>query len=418
MLVPLVPHNLGLRPLLIVLTVLGLSLCYGPVSASEWQELEQGHKRISTEEEKPTDPETSIVLPDGHYAPGEGTIESAFGVDFGVPIPANQIARALGWLAPPRLPEKPKYAGLILPMTVEAMALAPPLQPSQLVQQKTRYTVWVDFDRHPIAVETSTFGNAASIIEIIARKYGDPDEAEGDHLIYRRGTQALHIYQQPNNQAFLRYEDLETFEAYMYERNLSLKRKFREDRTDRLSPIEKEIVDLARQLETFRRDHGAAFGLPFGKRVGFRAAPDEFVAFDAPKPLSNFDYGRYRVMVSPDLMPIAVRWEVEGDEALLSRTKQVLEFAMELAFAGFLKQTPKHTVLTFKQQAYSLLIRQGKFQFTVHDRQENADRNAREKLARLAAANAVEERQRLAELKRQQEAIAARQKQIEEEKAF
>jgi hypothetical protein len=123
-------------------------------------------------------------------------------------------------------------------------------------------------------------------------------------------------------------------------------------------------------------------------------------------------------MVSPDLMPIALRYELSGNEAQLTKTKQELELAMELAFAGFLKQTPTHTVLTFKQQAYSLLIRNGKFQFTVHDRQENADRNKRHKLEQIAEAEAEKERQRLAELQRQREIIAARLKQIEEEKAF
>jgi hypothetical protein len=91
---------------------------------------------------------------------------------------------------------------------------------------------------------------------------------------------------------------------------------------------------------------------------------------------------------------------------------------MELAFAGFLKQTPRHTVLSFKQHAYSLLIRDGKFNFTVHDRVENTARNNRVKQARIAAAEAKKELERLAELERQRQAIAARQKQIAEEKAF
>jgi len=180
--------------------------------------------------------------------------------------------------------------------------------------------------------------------------------------------------------------------------------------------------------------------LPFGKRIGFRATPEEFVAFDDAIPLTGFNSGKYRIMVSPDLMPIALRYEFSGDDAKLEEIKQELEFAMELAFAGFIKQTPKHTVLTFKHQAYSLLIRNGKFQFTVHDREENAALNKRNKLARIAAAEAEKariiaaeeaekariiaaaeaekERKRLEELERQRAAIAARQKQIEEEKAF
>lgn len=387
-------------------------------SASEWQELEHGNTRIIKEETEPAPPAENVPLPKGHYAPGEGIIDSAFGIAFNLPIPESQIDQNLGWHKPPRLPAKPKYSGLVKPLTIQSLALRPPVQPSVLLQQQTRYTAWVDFEQRPIAIETSTFQNAKAVIEIIVRKYGEPDEKDDEHLIYRREQRTLQIFLQPKNHAFLRYEDQDTLNAYMYERNLSLKRKFTEGRTEHLSPIEKEIFALARQLETFRRDYGAAFGLPFGKRIGFRAAPDEFVPFNAPKPLAVFDYGEYQIMVSPDLMPIAVRFEVSGDEALLAKTKQELEFALELAFAGFLKQTPNHTVLSFKQQAYSLLIRQGKFQFTVHDRQENSDRNEREKMARIAVVESEKERQRLAELKRQQEAIAARLKQIEEEKAF
>ena len=123
-------------------------------------------------------------------------------------------------------------------------------------------------------------------------------------------------------------------------------------------------------------------------------------------------------MVSPDLMPIAVRYELPGSGQNLTSVKDKLELAMELAFAGFLKQTKNHSVVSFKQHAYSLLIRNGKFNFTVHDRSENKARTERVKAAKLAAAEAKKEQERLAELERQRQEIAARQKQIEEEKAF
>jgi hypothetical protein len=407
-----------IRSLIILGTSLFLAFSQDAAIAAEWQELDNGSTRIKSEAPEKLDSEPTVQIPEGHYDPGQGTIDSAFGIEFGAVIPEAQIERSDGWHEPARLPAKPKYVGLVTPFKMESLELRPPVQPPQLAQQNTRYTAWVDFDNKPIAIETNTFNNAKEVIEIIARKYGEPDEVDGGHLIYRRESRALHIYQLANDKAFLRYEDQKTLEPYMYERNLSLMRKYREGQTERLTPIEKEVIQLANQLETFRQDHGEAFGLPFGKRIGFRATPDEFVPFDAPRPLSTFEHGDYSIMVSPDLMPIAVRYQVTGDEAFLALTKKELELAMELAFAGFLKQTPHHTVLTFKQQAYTLLIRKGKFQFTVHERKENADKNEREKLARLAIAEAKRERERLAELKRQQDAIAARQKQIEEEKAF
>ena len=92
------------------------------------------------------------------------------------------------------------------------------------------------------------------------------------------------------------------------------------------------LVELAKQLETFRQGEGQAFGMTFGRRVGFRAEPDEFVSFTAPEPM-GFKTGDYKIMVSPDLMPIAVRYELLGKPEKLSQTKDKLELAMELAFA-------------------------------------------------------------------------------------
>ena len=409
------PSRLGQATLVLCLVLALLPLI---ARSAEWQELKHGDTRISSDEPEVELEKDQLELPEGHYAPGEGTIDSAFGIILGTPIPSAHVAREGGWREPPRMPDKPSFMGLVKPLTVQSLILSPPETAPALERQGVTYTAWVDFEQRPIAIETSPFTGATEILEVIQRKYGEPEEVESSHLVYRRDQQSLHIYKLGKDKAFLRYQDLSILVPYMEKRNLSLKRKFRNDDPSDLSPKELEIFTLAKQLETFRRDHGEAFGLPFGKRVGFRATPDEFVPFESAVPLSAFNEGDYRIMVSPDLMPIALRYELSGSEAKLASTKQELELAMELAFAGFLKQTPHHTVLSFKQQAYSLLIRNGKFQFTVHDREENADRNEREKLARRQAAEAEKERQRLAELERQREIIAARQKQIEEEKAF
>ena len=280
------------------------------------------------------------------------------------------------------------------------------------------YQVLVDFDGLPMSICTDAFSNAGPILAIITRKYGEPDEVDGKRSTYIRGEHRLHIYSKHESSAQLVYEDVKTFRDYLAERNLSLKRKFRNRELDRLAPNEQEIVDLAGQLATFRQGEGEAFGLLFGRRVGFRAEPDEFVPFDAPALLEPFKSGEYKIMVSPDLMPIAVRYQLTAELSKLSATKDKLELAMELAFAGFLKQTPRHTVLSFNQHAYSLLIRNGQFNFTVHDRAENSARNDRVKQAKIAAAEAKKEQERLAELERQRQEIAARQKQIAEEKAF
>lgn len=397
--------------------LLGLLLPQSAQSA-EWQELKEGKTRIAAPKAKTKEiKEVEVTLPDGHYEPGQGTIDSAFGFVFGKPISEQQIDRDLGWQQPQDLPQKLRYLGIVKPFTVQQVTLIPPVQPPQLKRQAVTYRAFLNFDQQPIVIETSSFDEAPDVLKVIQRKYGAPDEIDGQHLVYRRGDRQLHVFQKGNS-AFLRYEDLALYNAYMNERNRSLKRKFREDRIERLSPEEKRVVTLAYQLEAFRLDNGTAFGLPFGKRVSFRAEPDKFVRFDAPKPLEKFVPGQYKIMVSPDLMPIAVRYELTGEDALLAHTKEQIEHAMELAFAGFQKQTPHHTVVSLNHHAYSLLVRSGKFQFTIHDRQQNRARVDREKQMKVDQREAEKERERIAELARQRQLIAARLKQIEEEKAF
>lgn len=391
-----------------------------PLSAqsAEWQELRDGKTRIVTPKAKAAEiKEVEAALPDGHYEAGQGSIDRAFGFVFGEPLSDLQIDRDLGWQQPQDLPQKLSYLGIVKPFTVQQVALIPPIQPPQLKRQAVSYRAFLNFDQQPLVIETSSFDDAEDVLKVIQRKYGVPDEVDGQHLVYRRGDRELHVFQKGNS-AFLRYQDLALYTAYMNERNRSLNRKFREDRITRLSPEEKTVVTLAHQLESFRLDQGTAFGLPFGKRVSFRAEPDKFVLFDAPKPLEKFTVGQYKIMVSPDLMPIAVRYELTGEDALLAHTKEQVEHAMELAFSGFQKQTPHHTVVSFNHHAYSLLVRNGKFQFTIHDRQQNRARVDREKQMKVDALGAERERERIAELERQRQLIAARLKQIEEEKAF
>lgn len=390
------------------------------LAASEWQTLKDGSHRIEADRQEAPKEEkiTEIALPEGHYDPGQGTIEGAFGIMFGAPIDSIHVTNSLGWNSPAALPNDLEYTGLLKPLTIQQVLVQPPIEPSLLADQKTTYKAFVDFEGRPLSIRTSAFSEAEAIIEIISRKYGAPDEVDGKRSTYIRGDHKLHIYSKHASSAQLVYEDLAAFKNYLAERNLSLKRKYRNRQQDRLSPREQEIIDLALKLEQFRQGPGEAFGLTFGSRVGFKAIPDEFVPFDAPKPLSALRHGNYQIMVSPDLMPIAVRYELMGKPETLNYTKEKVELAMELAFAGFLKQTPNHTVLSFKQHAYSLLIRNGSFKFTVHDRKENTARNNRVKEAKVAAAEAKKEQQRLAELERQRQEIARRQKQIAEEKAF
>ena len=397
--------------------VLALSL---PLSAqnAEWQELREGKTRIAAPKAQAAEiKEVEVALPDGHYELGLGAIDSAFGFVFGEPISEQQIDRDLGWKQPQDLPKNLSYLGIVKPFTVQRVILNPPLQPPQLKRQGVSYRAFVNFDQQPMVIETSSFDDAQDVLEVIQRKYGLPDEVDGQHSVYRRGDRQLHVFQKGNS-AFLRYEDLALYKAYMKERNRSLNRKFREDRIKRLSPEEKRVVTLADQLRAFRLDQGTAFGLAFGKRVSFRAEPDEFVLFDAPKPLEKFVVGQYKIMVSPDLMPIAVRYELTGEDALLAHTKDQIELAMELAFSGFQKQTLRHTVVSFNHHAYSLIVRGGKLQFTIHDRQQNRARVDREKQIKGDALEAKRERERIAELERQRQLIAARLKQIAEEQAF
>jgi hypothetical protein len=409
-----VPH------LIYLLLISWLLLASTTARAAEWQTLKEGSHRIEAKQEQAPEPEkpTSVPLPDDHYEPGQGEIDGAFGLLFGQPLKEAQIIRPLGWITPASLPDGLEYRGLVKPLTIEQVLVEPPLQPALLQQQSVSYRALVDFDRLPLLIATSAFSNPAPIIEIIQRKYGEPDEVDGHRSTYIRGDHKLHILSKHADSASLVYEDLTSFRAYMTERNRSLKRKFRNREFGRLSPDEQDVVELAKQLETFREGDGQAFGLAFGRRVGFRAAPDEFVEFAAPQPMNALPGGDYTIMVSPDLMPIAIRFQKTGSEELLTETKQRIELAMELAFAGFLKQTPHHTVLSFNQHAYSLLIRNGVFNFTIHDRAENNARNDRVKAAKVAAAEARKEQERLAELERQRQEIAARQKEIAEEKAF
>lgn len=390
------------------------------VVAAEWQTLRDGSHRIEAEKDsKEQAPKpTTVPLPENHYEPGQGDIDGAFGFLFGETIEAPHIIKSLGWQTPERLPTDLKYRGLVQPLTVEKLQLNPPLAPPPLAEQKVDFWAFVDFEQKPMAIGTSAFGKAEEIIEIIKRKYGEPDETEAGRSTYIRGDYRLHIYSKHPSSASLVYEDVERYRVYLVERNKSLKRKFRKREFSRLSPTEEIVVDIAKQLVTFRQGEGKAFGLEFGKRVGFKAAPDDFVDFPSPEPLMSLGGGEYKVMVSPDLMPIAIRYQKKGAEEDLNTTKQLVELAMELAFAGFLKQTPNHTVLSFNEHAYSLLIRNGQLNFTIHDRDENSARNDRVKQAKVAAAEARKEKERLAELERQRQAIAARQKQINEEKAF
>lgn len=401
-----------------LISVLFLLLAGELAAQQEWQELKESDHRIKPQSPKDQNTDIQTALPEGHYEVGQGQIDGAFGLVFGEPIKGIHIAQDLGWRKPKYLPAEPSYEGKLKPFTVQTLKLSPPLQPGVLEQQQTQYMAVVDFNNHPITIETSVFNKAGDVINVIQRKYGEPDTQSTQQMSYQRGDLSLHIDLLDQDRARLRYQSLNTYQAYMKERNRALRTKFHRKTDAGLSPDELSIIHLARQIETYREDRGMAFGLPFGKRIGFRAKPDQYVPFEAPQPLSTFTDGNYHIMVSPDLIPIALRYELTGTDAELAKRKGDIEAALELAFAGFIKQTPNHSVLSFGPNAYSLIVRNGSFKFTIHDRAENKKRNSREKLAQVAKAEAERERLRQLEIARQKQAIAERQKQIKEEVAF
>ena len=385
-----------------------------PGYGSEWQTLREGTHRITAPESSEPEPEkmTEVPLPEGHYDPGQGDIDGAFGVSFGAPIDKSWVSKRQGWTTPPSLPADLAYRGLVQPL-IENVLIAPPVEPPQLAAEEVHYSVYLDFDGLPMSISTSAFKDAEPIIEIIARKYGEPDELmASDPPISGEITGYTSI--QNTSLALSWSTRMSRLTGAILRNATEPETEIQESRTRSSRAKRKRGCRLQpNSPRSVRR--GRRFGLEFGRRVGFRAEPDEFVPFDAPTPLTSFDSGQYKIMVIRILcrLPCAI---TTGQSKKLAATKRLSwQWIWPLpAFSNRRLAIRCHSLTNTP----TLCIRNGQFNFTVHDRAENSAHNDRVKEAKIAAAEAKKERKRLAELERQRQEIAARQKQIAEEKAF
>ena len=103
-----------LIPYFMALLFLTMGMTYH-AGAAEWQTLKDGSHRIDAPESDEPEPEkiTELPLPEGHYEPGQGTIDGAFGILFGQPIENTWTQKSLGWTTPPSLPEGLEYRGIV-----------------------------------------------------------------------------------------------------------------------------------------------------------------------------------------------------------------------------------------------------------------------------------------------------------------
>lgn len=385
--------------------------------AQEWEKIPTTELRLKKETATNPIVEPAQSVPKtadpNFYEQGEGNISGAFGILFRAPLAPRFVKNRPGWLMPPKLPSQLSYFGIIKPFTMEAFILAPPIVPGVLKTKGITFTAYTNFEHHPIWVSASVKDKLDKIIPLLSRKYGDPevDLIEGTAAGYTYYSDGSNLIRVAAKTETIDYFDIPAFSDYMEQRNKNLRKKFLSDDRTRLTQYEKSLMRIADQIANQGIGLESAYGIKFGDRISFLAKPDSPLPFDAPLRFSDLGKGNYSIVVSPDLQPISIRYEVAGSDMELSLYKGLVDHALKLNFGGFLKNSTNHSVITVSGRSVSAMVRSGKFSLTfIHAKEQRMMRN-REKAIEDKIRAIEDERKRL-------EAIETRKREIMEEEAF
>jgi hypothetical protein len=433
--------------IVLLLTILTLS-----IQAEQWQEVPLGMQRLkpSPESKENSPPSTippaedleedtpnktippSAYLDSSLYPLGEGEILGAFGISFTETLDNSLIISELGWRPVEKLPGGLKYKESDLALDFETFHIKPPSTPSLMSSKGITYTVTLDFDGKPLSIQAEGILNIKDIIPVLKRKYGEANTETTSQITFLRGNNALYI-EVKRNRASLRYYNIAALGAYIKRREINLIEKYQSASRELITDTERRIFLLADQFLASRKTGGGSFGLSFQNRIGFLAKPDEYIALIGANALKGLTNGQYLVMVSPELMPITMRYEIKAPKSQLSHLKTILDHALLLTYGGFLKKTTHHSVIAFSGIAISVLIRSGKLSLSIVNSAENKLYNKRENKRLLAKQEAEALRlkrladikqkklDKIASMKREKELAVARKqrkKEIKEETGF
>jgi len=325
----------------------------------------------------------ALDIKNGIYSPGMGEISGAFGIKFEDELPKSTIIRHLGWNEISSLPEGLTFTVVDTVLDLPTFHIKPPAIPGLFANKNIVYRAFLDFEGQPLWVQAKGIPNIKEVKTVLKRKYGEPDSESNQGILFYRGGKALH-FSHKRNRGTLDYYDVDAFQKYLNRRQTSLSKKNKEHNRLRLSETEQKIFTIAEQLRLLRQSSGAVFGIDFKQRIGFLAKPDEYVDLVDPVPFKGITGGAYKIMVSPDLMPIILRYEVGGSKLEMRQLKVIFDQALKLEYGGFLKKTSKHSVISFRDISISVLIRSGKLSFSVLNSKENKLYNKRVKKKLLA----------------------------------
>jgi len=426
-----------------LLSCLLLFVVSATLTAADWKDVPKGKNRLkSAELQNPArtkdDPEATkpvevasddaskkqrqkeLDLKDGLYTSGMGEISGAFGINFGEVLPKSVIVKNLGWKELTSLPNSLSFIVVDRVLDMPTVHIKPPAIPRLLANKNIAYRAFLGFENQPLWLQAKSIPNIKEVKAVLKRKYGEPDSELNQQLVFKRQGKVLY-FSHKRSRGTLDYYDLASFQDYLDRRKVGLRSKYEEPTRLRLSETEIKVFTVADQLEVSRKLSGSIFGVEFNKRVGFLANPDEYVTLASAVPFKEYTGGTYKIMVSPDLMPIMLRYEISLSHSEVNKQKAIFDQALELVYGGFLKKTSKHTVITFQGISISVLIRSGKLSFTVLNNAENKLYNTRVKVKRIAEREAEAARlkaladikqkklDKIARLKRERELAIARQ---------
>jgi hypothetical protein len=339
------------------------------------------------------DATTAPDVLDDTTLPGNALITGAFGMAFDLPLDPKLIQGPPEWLVPPPLPAGQIYKPSIAtkPFLISAVQVQPAVLPKLLAKAKHAYRCYVDFDDKPLWIVAQISRDMTEIVAILTRRYGEPTPLENGQQQFGESEKIIRV-SQVDEAGTLEYIHVSGLAAYLEQRNMALRDKFTAVPRPGLTPDEAQILALAEQIAVISRQEDPAFGLPFGRRVNFRANPGEAVPFVPPRPLQGLADGDYSIVVSPKLLPMVASLKIKGSKALLMNQKQLLDEALLVVFGRFLKHSSRHSVISVQGLSMSVLQRGDLLTLSVHDATEsrrvhNAERIQEHVVAEQAAAD-------------------------------
>ena len=334
-------------------------------------------------------------------------INGAFGIVFDEPLDARIIKGLASWQAPPPLPAGQIYNHPGRAFSMSVVQVQPVELPELLSEAEHQYSSFVDFDNKPVWVIAQIIRDMPDVLAILTRKYGEPTLSDNTQWQFSDGKNIIRV-NQDEQVGTLEYIHIAGLAAYLRLRNMSLRDKFTATPRPGLSPDESRILALADQVAIISSQQAPAFGLPFGRRVNFRATPGKPVAFIPPRPLQGLDDGHYTIVVSPKLLPMVASLTLTGSAAELAGQKQLLDEALLVVFGRFLKHSSQHSVISTQGLSMSVLLRGGVLTLSVHDATESRRvRNAERVQQHIVAENAATARKLQAALDAEAMALTA-----------